>query len=77
MTLAIIYSRAQTGMDAPLVTVETHLSRGMPKFMIVGLPATAVKESRDRVRSALINSNFDVSLRKNIIPKTKAIINET
>jgi magnesium chelatase family protein len=62
MTLAIIYSRAQTGMDAPLVTVETHLSRGMPKFMIVGLPKTAVKESSDRVRSALINSNFAVPI---------------
>lgn len=62
MTLAIIYSRAQTGMDAPLVTVETHLSRGMPKFMIVGLPATAVKESRDRVRSALVNSNFEIPI---------------
>ena len=59
MALAIVYSRAAFGMQAPLVTVEVHLSPGMANFMIVGLPETAVKESRDRVRSALINSQFD------------------
>lgn len=58
-TLAVIYSRAMIGMQAPLVTVETHLSLGMPKFSIVGMPETAVQESRDRVRSALLNSNFN------------------
>lgn len=57
-TLAVVYSRAMLGMQAPLVTVETHLSFGMPNFLIVGMPATAVRESRDRVRSALLNSNF-------------------
>lgn len=57
-TLAVVYSRAMLGMQAPLVTVETHLSFGMPHFSIVGLPETAVRESRDRVRSALINSNY-------------------
>ena len=59
MTLAIVYSRASAGIDAPLVTVETHLSCGMPGFSIVGLAETAVKESRDRVRSALINIGLD------------------
>ena len=53
MTLAIVYCRAQAGMSAPLVTVETHISRGNPGLAIVGLPETAVKESKDRVRSAL------------------------
>ncbi len=59
MALAIVYSRAAFGMNAPLVTVEVHLSPGMAGFLMVGLPETAVKESRDRVRSALINSHFD------------------
>ena len=58
MSLAIVYSRAESGADAPEVTVEVHLARGLPRFFIVGLPETAVKESRDRVRGAIINSNF-------------------
>lgn len=59
MTLSKVLSRAQCGVDAPLVRVETHISRGIPAFSIVGLPATAVRESKDRVRSAIMNSNFD------------------
>ena len=54
MSLAVVRSRAQLGVHAPLVTVETHLSNGMPQLSIVGLPETAVKESKDRVRSALV-----------------------
>lgn len=63
MALAIVYSRASSGIAAPLVTVEAHLSNGMAGFYIVGLPETAVKESRDRVRSALMNANFDFPIR--------------
>jgi magnesium chelatase family protein len=59
MSLAIVYTRARCGVDAPLVSVETHLSNGLPAFNIVGLPETAVKESKDRVRSAIINSHFE------------------
>ena len=59
MELSVPYSRALAGMMAPLVQVETHLSNGLPGFNIVGLPETAVREARDRVRSALINSHFD------------------
>ena len=59
MSLATVYSRAEVGADAPEVTVEVHLARGLPKFSIVGLPETAVKESRDRVRGAILNSNFE------------------
>jgi len=58
MELALIYSRALAGIDAPLVQVETHLSNGLPAFHIVGLPETAVRESKDRVRSAILNSHF-------------------
>lgn len=59
MSLAIIHSRASVGMHAPCVTVEVHLSNGLPGFSIVGLPDTAVKESKERVRSAIINSDFE------------------
>ena len=64
MSLAIVYSRAKVGIDAPLVTVEAHLSNGLPSLSIVGLPEAAVKESRDRVRSAIINSQFEFPTRR-------------
>lgn len=56
MSLATVYSRANIGVEAPLVSVETHLSNGLPAFSIVGLPETAVRESKERVRSAILNS---------------------
>jgi magnesium chelatase family protein len=59
MALALVHSRARYGLLAPLVTVEVHLSRGLPGFQLVGLPETSVKEAKDRVRSALINSGFE------------------
>ena len=59
MSLAVVYSRASLGVAAPQVTVEVHLSNGLPAFNMVGLPETSVKESRDRVRSALLNGNFE------------------
>ena len=58
MSLAIVQSRAQLGTDAPLVTIEVFLSGGLPSFSIVGMAETAVRESKDRVRSALISSGF-------------------
>lgn len=59
MSLACVYSRARLGLDSPLVTVEVHISNGLPAFNIVGLPETSVKESKDRVRSALINCGYE------------------
>lgn len=59
MSLAIVYSRAAFGVTSPLVTVEVHLANGMAGFGIVGLPETAVRESRERVRSALANAHFE------------------
>jgi len=58
MSLAVVYSRTNDGINAPLVSVEVHLANGLPALSIVGLPETAVKESKDRVRAALINSRF-------------------
>ena len=64
MPLAIVYSRGRTGMLAPLVTVEVHISNGLPALNIVGLPEMAVKESKDRVRGAIINSRFDFPMQR-------------
>ena len=59
MGLAVIYSRGRSGINAPLVTVEVHVANGLPALNIVGLPETAVKESKDRVRGAILNSRFE------------------
>lgn len=64
MSLSLVYTRAEHGIKAPLVTVETHISNGLPGLSIVGLPETAVKESKDRVRSAILNAKFDFPTRK-------------
>jgi magnesium chelatase family protein len=60
MSLAVVRSRALTGMEAPEVSVEVHLANGLPAFHIVGLADTEVKESRDRVRAAILNAGFDM-----------------
>jgi len=58
MSVASIYTRALLGMESPQVTVEVHTSNGLPSFSIVGLPEASVKESKERVRSALLSSGF-------------------
>jgi len=64
MSLARVHTRAQIGLEAPPVIVEVHLSPGLPGLAIVGLPEAAVRESKDRVRSALINSGFEFPQRR-------------
>src|SRR5687767_6535453 len=64
MSLAVVYSRALAGVDAPLVTVEAHLANGLPAFTIVGLPEAEVKEAKDRVRAALQNARFEFPQRR-------------
>jgi magnesium chelatase family protein len=59
VSLAILHCRAQYGTDAPPVTIEVFLSGGLPAFTIVGMAETAVRESKDRVRGALISSGFE------------------
>jgi len=68
MSLAIVYSRAAIGVESPLVTVEVHIANGLPALSIVGLPEVTVKESKDRVRAAIINCGFK-------FPKRRIIIN--
>ena len=60
MAMATVLSRAQHGMDAPQVRVEVDLSNGLPAFAIVGLPEAVVKESKDRVRAAILNCRFEM-----------------
>ena len=58
MGLATVHTRAALGIAAPAVQVEVHTSGGLPGLCLVGLPETAVKESKDRVRAALQNADF-------------------
>ena len=67
MGLAIVASRARTGLAAPPVSVEVHLSGGLPVFTIVGLPAAAVRESKDRVRAALLCCRFDYPVSRIVV----------
>lgn len=64
MSFAVVTSRAALGLHAPEVLVEVHLSQGLPALTIVGLPEAAVRESKDRVRSAIINSGFEFPSRR-------------
>lgn len=64
MSLSVVYTRAALGITAPLITVEVHISAGLPGLTIVGLPETTVKEARDRVRSAIINSGYTFPAKK-------------
>ncbi len=64
MSLAVLLARAGVGVAAPKVVVEVQLSGGLPGFSIVGLPEAEVKESRDRVRAAIINSGYEFPVRK-------------
>jgi magnesium chelatase family protein len=64
MAIALIHSRAQCGVQAPPVQVEVHLSGGLPGMSIVGLPEAAVRESKDRVRAALLCAQFEMPQRR-------------
>lgn len=62
--LAIVRSRALVGLAAPEVSVEVHVGLGLPAFHIVGLPEAAVRESRERVRAALVHRGFQFPNRR-------------
>jgi magnesium chelatase family protein len=59
MSLARVFSRANVGVTAPEVTVEVHVGNGLPRISLVGLPQTAVREAKDRVKAALLNAGFE------------------
>lgn len=64
MSFAQVYTRSVVGLHAPQVIIEVHLSQGLPALTIVGLPEAAVRESKDRVRSAILNSGFQFPNRR-------------
>ncbi|MGE5472200.1 MAG: YifB family Mg chelatase-like AAA ATPase [Bacteroidota bacterium] len=64
MALAVAHSRGLDGLNAPPVLVEVHIAGGLPVFTLVGLPDTEVKEARDRVRAAIVNSGFEFPARR-------------
>lgn len=63
MNLALVHSRARTGVRAPAVRVEVHLSGGLPRFSLVGLPEAAVREAKDRVRAAICCAQYEFPAR--------------
>lgn len=62
--VSTVFSRAPAGVAAPLVRVEVHLGLGLPTFALVGLPETVVRESKERVRAALVTAGFDFPQRR-------------
>ncbi len=62
--VSTVFSRAPAGLEAPLVRVEVHLGPGLPAFALVGLPEAVVRESRERVRAALITAGYDFPQRR-------------
>ena len=71
MSFASVFTRAQLGVESPEVRVEVHLSGGLPSLSLVGMPEAAVRESKDRVRSALLTCDYEFpSKRITIYPKT-------
>ena len=77
MSLTRLITRAQLGIDAYEVRVEVHISNGLPTFTVVGLPETAVREARDRVRSAIQNSGFEFPMRRITVNLAPAEIPKT
>ncbi|MEG0050723.1 MAG: YifB family Mg chelatase-like AAA ATPase [Terrisporobacter sp.] len=66
--LSIINSNNLIGIESFIVKVETDITRGIPSFNIVGLPSTEIKEARERVKSAIINSGYD-------FPNSRIVVN--
>lgn len=64
MNLALVHSRARSGVRAPAVRVEVHLGGGLPAMSIVGLPEAAVREAKDRVRAAIQCAQFEFPARR-------------
>jgi magnesium chelatase family protein len=62
--VSIVFSRAPAGLEAPLVRVEVHLGNGLPTFALVGLPEAVVRESKERVRAALVTAGYDFPQRR-------------
>ena len=64
MSIALVKSRALLGLSSPLVDVEIHIGNGLPAFNIVGLPEAEVRESRERVRAAILQCGYEFPNRR-------------
>lgn len=73
MSFTQVYTRSVVGLHAPKFSIEEHLSQGLLALAIVGLPEAAVRESKDRVRSAILNSGFQFPNRRLTINLARAI----
>src|SRR5271163_3728359 len=62
--VSMVFSRAPAGVLAPMVRVEVHLGLGLPAFALVGLPEAVVRESKERVRAALVTAGFEFPARR-------------
>ena len=72
--ISIVKSMYLQGLEGVLVNVEVDISSGMPSWEIVGLPDTSIRESRERVKTAIKNSGYEVLSRKYIINLSPADI---
>lgn len=72
--LSITYSATLEGIDAKIVNVEVNISNGVPCFDIVGLPDSIVKESKDRIKTAITNTDIDFPIRRIIVNLAPASI---
>tara|TARA_R110002073_G_scaffold103184_1_gene233596 strand:- start:641 stop:871 length:231 start_codon:yes stop_codon:yes gene_type:complete len=64
MPLATVHSYALLGVKAQPIQIEVHIANGLPALTIVGLPEASVRESKERVRSAITNSGFEYPARR-------------
>src|SRR5277367_7062137 len=62
--VSTVFSRAPAGLEAPMVRVEVHLGLGLPAFALVGLPEAVVRESKERVRAALVTTGHEFPQRR-------------
>ena len=62
--VSTVFSRAPAGLEAPMVRVEVHLGAGLPAFNLVGLPEAVVRESKERVRAALVTAGYEFPQRR-------------
>ena len=75
--LAFVRSATLIGVDGQVVTVEVHVSRGLPGYTIVGLPDAAGRESRERVRAALLSSQLEWPMKRVTVNLAPADVRKT
>jgi predicted ATPase with chaperone activity len=72
--VSTVFSRAPAGLEAPMVRVEVHLGTGLPAFNLVGLPEAVVRESKERVRAALVTAGYEFPQRRITVNLCSAVV---